>query len=92
MRNVIGLQAGTYVFANQKIGEISPNTQLTAFCYIKPADIGLIKKGQDVRFNIDAFNYNQWGFVTGKVLDISDDIIVSNLMITNELFNRLQIF
>lgn len=78
LQNVIGLQPGTYVFANQKIGEISPDTKLTAYCYIKPSDIGLIRKGQDVRFNIDAFNYNQWGFVTGKVIDISDDILIAD--------------
>jgi HlyD family secretion protein len=78
LQNLSGLQAGTYVFANQKVAEISPDTKLTAYCYIKPSDIGLIRKGQQVRLNIDAFNYNQWGFVTGKVLDISNDIIVTN--------------
>jgi len=46
VQNLSGLQVGTYVFANQKVGEISPDTNLTAFCYIKPSDIGLIYKGQ----------------------------------------------
>lgn len=78
VQNISGLQNGAYVFANQKIGEISPDSNLIAFCYIKPSDIGLIKKGQEVRFQIDAFNYNQWGLVLGKVIDISDDIIVVN--------------
>jgi multidrug resistance efflux pump len=78
VQNLTGLQKGAYVFANQKIGEISPNASLTAFSYIKPADIGLIRPGQEVRFQIDAFNYNQWGLATGKVIDISDDIIIIN--------------
>lgn len=78
VQNITGVQNGAYVFANQKIGEISPDANLTAFCYIKPSDIGLIKKGQEVRFQVDAFNYNQWGLVTGKVVDISDDIIIVN--------------
>ncbi|MDN3549602.1 HlyD family secretion protein [Mucilaginibacter aquaedulcis] len=78
VQNIAGIQNGAYVFANQKIGEISPDSNLTAFCYIRPADIGLIKRGQEVRFQVDAFNYNQWGLVTGKVIDISDDIIVVN--------------
>lgn len=78
LQNLSGLQAGTYVFANQKIGEISPDTKLTAFCYIKPSDIGLIRIGQEVNFQIDAFNYNQWGMLSGKVLDISDDVIIIN--------------
>ncbi|MGN8070662.1 HlyD family secretion protein [Mucilaginibacter sp. SG564] len=78
VQNISGVQNGAYVFANQKIGEISPDANLTAFCYIKPSDIGLIKKGQQVRFQVDAFNYNQWGLATGKVVDISDDIIIIN--------------
>ncbi|MHB1178246.1 MAG: HlyD family secretion protein [Daejeonella sp.] len=78
LQNIAGLQNGAYVFANQRIGEISPDTKLLAFCYIKPSDIGLIRKGQEVRLQVDAFNYNQWGLASGKVLDISDDIIVLN--------------
>src|SRR5690606_36355541 len=73
-----GMQKGTYVFANQKVAEISPDTTLLAFCYINPSDIGLIKKEQEVRFQIDAFNYNQWGLLTGRVIDISDDIVMLN--------------
>jgi len=78
VQNLSGIQAGSYVFANQKIAEISPDAQLIAICYVKPADIGLIRKGQSVNFQIDAFNYNQWGLISGKVIDISDDIIFSD--------------
>lgn len=78
LQNLTGVQAGAYVYANQKLGEISPDSALMAYCYVKPADIGLIKKGQEVRFQIDAFNYNQWGMLTGKVLDIADDIIIQD--------------
>jgi multidrug resistance efflux pump len=78
IQNLTGVQAGSYVYSNQKLGEISPDSALTANCYIKPVDIGLIKKGQQVRFQIDAFNYNQWGWITGRVSDISDDIIMQN--------------
>ncbi len=78
VQNLTGVQVGTYVYANQKLGEISPDSALLAYCYVKPSDIGLIKKGQEVRFQIDAFNYNQWGMLQGKVLDISDDIIIQD--------------
>jgi multidrug resistance efflux pump len=77
VQSLVGIQKGSYVFANQKIAEISPNTQLIAICYVKPSDIGLIRKGQLVNFQVDAFNYNQWGLISGKVIDISDDIIFS---------------
>lgn len=78
IQNLTGLQIGAYVYANQKLADISPDSALLAFCFIKPSDIGLIKKGQHVRFQIDAFNYNQWGMLTGKVVDISDDIVVQD--------------
>lgn len=78
VQSLTGIQTGSYVFANQKIAEISPNAQLIALCYVKPTDIGLIRKGQQVNFQVDAFNYNQWGFISGKVIDISDDIIFSD--------------
>lgn len=78
LQNLSSIQAGTYIFANQKIGEISPDSSLMAFCYLNPADIGFIRIGQLVTFQIGAFNYNQWGMLSGKVLDISDDIILVN--------------
>jgi len=75
LQDLQGLQEGSYVFANQRFAEISPDTKLIAFCYVKPSDIGLITEGQSVSFQVDAFNYNQWGMISGNVLDISDDII-----------------
>jgi len=78
VQGLSGLQKGSFVSAGQKIGEISPDSALLAINYIKPSDIGLIKKGQEARFQIDAFNYNQWGVLTGVVTDISDDIIMIN--------------
>ena len=78
VQNLIGLQEGTFIPANQKIAEISPEGLLFAYCYLKSSDIGLVKKGQIVRFQIDAFNYNQWGMLIGKVIEISDDITIQN--------------
>jgi len=78
IQGLTGVKEGAILYVNQKIGEISPTGILFAFCYIKPSEIGLLKKGQAVRFQIDAFNYNQWGIVNGKVIDISDDTIIQN--------------
>lgn len=76
--NLNSTQTGSYVFAGQKLADLSPDTLLTAICYVKPSDIGLIHKGQEARLQIDAFNYNQWGFLGAKVIDISNDIIIGN--------------
>lgn len=76
IQNLTGVQVGSLVYVNQKIGEISPDTALLAFCYVKPSDIGLIRKGQEAKFQIETFNYNQWGVLIGKVTDISNDIVM----------------
>lgn len=78
VQNLTGVQKGSYVYANQKIGEINPDSTLIAYCYVKPSDIGLIKNGQVACLQIDAFNHSQWGMLTGRVIDISNDVIVQN--------------
>lgn len=74
IQNLTGIYPGSMVFANQELAQISPDTSLIVEAYISPNDIGLIKTGMPVRFQVDAFNYNQWGLATGRVLEISNDI------------------
>ncbi len=76
IQNLIGLEIGSFLTAGKPIAEISPNTDLIAECYVSPADIGLLKKESAVKFQIDAYNYNQWGMATGKIIDINKDITV----------------
>jgi hypothetical protein len=38
----------------------------------------LLKEGMTVRFQVDAFNYNEWGLVNGKVTEVAQDFIVVN--------------
>ncbi len=78
IQGTTGLRIGSYVFADQKIGEISPDSNLLAICYLKPTNIGLIAIKQLVNFQLDAFNYNQWGILVGHVLEISKDLVTIN--------------
>jgi len=79
VQNLTGVYAGSMVVANQELGQISPDTSLLVIAYVKPDDIGLIKKDMDVRLQVDAFNYNQWGLATGKVIVVPQDIkIIDN--------------
>jgi membrane fusion protein, peptide pheromone/bacteriocin exporter len=73
-----GIYAGTYVYANQDLAQISPETDLIVEAYVSPGHIGLLRIGMKVRFLVDAFNYNQWGFGEGSVLDISNDVYLVN--------------
>jgi membrane fusion protein, peptide pheromone/bacteriocin exporter len=76
--NLRGIFQDSYIAANQVLGEISPDTSLVAEAFVSPADIGLLRAGMPVRFQIDAYNHQQWGTVTGTVDNISSDVILSD--------------
>ena len=76
--NVKPQELGSFVNAGVQIGEISPDTDLLVECYVNPTDIGLLQKNTAINFQIDAFNYNQWGLATGEVIEIGKDIEVLN--------------
>ncbi|WP_421943185.1 HlyD family secretion protein [Pedobacter sp.] len=73
-----GIQPGSSISANEILGEISPDSGLIAETYVQPKDIGLLKIGTKARFQIDAYNYNEWGMATGKIISISNDIFMQN--------------
>jgi HlyD family secretion protein len=72
------IQTGSIVAAGQKIAEISPQGELLATCFVRPADIGFIHDKQKVKIQVDAFSHNEWGMLQGEIIDISDDMIVEN--------------
>lgn len=76
IQNLAGITPGAPVFVNQKIADISPDSTLVAMVYVHPKDIGLIRQGQEIRIQVDAFNYNQWGMLRAHVADIADDILL----------------
>ena len=69
---------GGLVQPNEAVCTISPDGDLLGECYVSPKDIGLVKQGQSVRFQIDAFDYNYFGILTGKVITIDNDYTVIN--------------
>lgn len=78
IQNLTGIYPGSAVFTNQDIAQISPDTNLIVEAYVNPNDIGLLRANMPVRFQVNAFNYNQWGLASGKVMEISNDIHVIN--------------
>lgn len=74
IENFSGIQIGSYINASQSIASISAADHLIVESNVSPNDIGLIKKNQKVKFQLDAFNYNQWGLLEGKVIDIDRNI------------------
>ncbi|QCX37567.1 HlyD family efflux transporter periplasmic adaptor subunit [Aureibaculum algae] len=78
IQNLIGLEVGNFITAGNSIAEISPDTDLIAECYVSPSDIGLLKNDNNIKFQIDAYNYNQWGMATGKIIEVGKDITLVN--------------
>jgi multidrug resistance efflux pump len=76
--NVLNLNVGDFIYPQQKLAEISPDTTLIAVTYISPIDIAFLNIGQEVNFQVDAYNYNQWGVAKGKIIDIADDLTLVN--------------
>ncbi len=76
IENFSGIQVGSFLNASQPIATISATDKLIVESTVSPSDIGLIQKNQKVKFQIDAFNYNQWGLLEGKVIDIDRNITI----------------
>lgn len=83
--NFKGFATQSTLGAATQLAEISPDNPLIVECQVNPKDIGLIKIGQSVRLQMDAFNYNQWGFLEAKVAEIDHHPVVNN----NEIFFRV---
>jgi HlyD family secretion protein len=76
--NFDGVKAGSYVSKGQTIAIISPDDNILAEELVSPQDIGFLKKDMSVIYQIDAYNYNQWGTVSGKITEIFNEIYVVN--------------
>ncbi len=72
--NVQGVEKGSFITAGMQLAQLSPKGNLIVECYVSPNNIGLLNKKSKVNFQISAFNYNQWGLATGKIVDIAEDI------------------
>jgi HlyD family secretion protein len=70
----ISVRANGFIRPYYREGDqVSPGGPLMGECYVLSKDIGLLKTGQAVRLQIDAFNYNYFGVLTGKIYSIDND-------------------
>lgn len=76
VEEVAALSPGSYLQAGEQLAVISPDTTLVADVYVTPRDIGLLRVGTVARLLIDAFDYNAWGVVPGRITQISDDFVL----------------
>jgi len=85
--NFSGIQKGNFLVQGQNIGEISPEESLVAESLVSPKDIGFIQTGQKVKFQVDTYNYNQWGLLEGTVKEIDQNITINQQ--TGEAYFRV---
>lgn len=74
LQGLAGMYAGGQLAAGTTIASLSPETELIAECDVSTNEIGLLKKGQEVTFQVDAYDYNFFGTITGRVLSIDNDV------------------
>lgn len=68
---------GTYVTSGQCLMEISPDGDLIAECHVDAMDIGYFHEGMHGRLQVAAYKYTEWGMLDVTVMEISDDIALS---------------
>ncbi len=70
------IQTGTFLFAGQQLGELSPEALLVVTTMVEPVHAGYLAIGQEVKVSVHAFNYQHWGMLHAVIMDISDDAII----------------
>ncbi|MCG9899677.1 MAG: HlyD family secretion protein [Hydrotalea sp.] len=79
VQNINTRYVGGFISAGETLCIISPQSNLIGECYVSTRDVGLLKINQPARFQIDAFDYNYFGILTGKIISIDNDFsIVEN--------------
>ena len=69
-----GIENGSWVVAEQNLGELSPAGTLWVEVYVPSHKIGTLAPKTAVKFQIDAYNYNQWGVAHGRIHSVGKDI------------------
>lgn len=71
------IHKGSNLQEGELITIISPDSKLCLEVEIKPKDIGYIFVNMPVNIQIESFNYNEWGTISGNVKEISSDFLIN---------------
>ncbi|MCK4745821.1 MAG: HlyD family efflux transporter periplasmic adaptor subunit, partial [Bacteroidales bacterium] len=71
-----GIFEGSAVQAGSVIGVLSPESGLIGEFYVSPHDIAFLSLEQTVHLHLDAFNAREWGVISGRIYEISNDILL----------------
>jgi multidrug resistance efflux pump len=76
LQELNGHYPGSSVQAGEFICSISPGGTMIGECYVPQKDIGMLRMGQQARFQLDAFDYNYFGVITGHIYAIDEDFML----------------
>lgn len=74
----VGLYPGSSVQAGQLLAVVSPDSTLCLEVYVEPRNIGLIDIDMPINVQVESFNYNDWGTISGNVKEISSDFLTDS--------------
>jgi hemolysin D len=66
---------GGVVTTAQSLMEVVPDDAVEVEANIENKDIGFVNVGQDAVVKIEAFPYTQYGYLTGRVVSVSNDAV-----------------
>lgn len=76
VESLVNRDAGAAVEAPQELLKIVPeNEKLIAEVWVSNQDIGFLRKNQLVTVKIDTFDFTRYGWIEGRLLNISSDAI-----------------
>lgn len=78
---VLPLQQNSYFPANKLLGYVSPaNTNYYAEIFMPQSNFGKVVQGQSVQLRLEAYPYNEYGYVEGVLSTITDFAIDSGFV------------
>lgn len=80
VHSIIDLVEGDTLSAQTEVMTILPkdDTQYKSIIYVSNSQIGKITEDMDVKVNIYAYPNSEYGYVTGKIIKVSNDIKVNS--------------
>lgn len=70
----IAIEPGSFVFPGQPIAKISSQEKLLAELSIPASRMGYICEGTPVKVHLDAYNFHEWGAISGVVTALSTEV------------------
>ncbi len=75
VEQLTGVPEGGTLQGGERFAVVSPDSAAVAEIYVTPQQVGTIRPGMPVRMQVDAFRSTDWGYVSGRVIDVSDDFV-----------------